>query len=44
MRNQLFGISPNPTALIWAVISAGGVSDARVVVLAKSGRGALAKS
>ena len=38
------GQSPSPTAIIWTEVSAGGISDARVVVLAKSGRGSLAKS
>lgn len=38
------GGSPNPSAMIWTEVSAGGVSDARVVVLAKSGRGSMAKS
>jgi len=38
------GQSPNPTAIIWTEVGAGGISDARVVVLAKSGRGSLAKS
>lgn len=37
------GISPNPTHIIWDVVSAGGVSDARVIVLAKTGRGSMAK-
>lgn len=44
IASNLFGQSPNPTAIIWDVIAAGGVSDARIVVLAKSGRGSLAKS
>lgn len=38
------GCSPNPSHIIWTEVNAGGVSDARVVVLAKSGRGAKAKS
>ena len=37
------GQSPNPTAIIWTEVGAGGVSDARVVVLAKSGRGSMGK-
>ena len=44
LGSLLFGASPNPTAIIWDTIAAGGVSDARVVVLAKTGRGSLAKS
>jgi hypothetical protein len=43
IASNLFGASPNPTAIIWDVIAAGGVSDARVVVLAKTGRGSKAK-
>jgi hypothetical protein len=38
------GTSPNPSAIIWTEVSAGGISDARVVVLAKTGRGSLSKS
>lgn len=41
--NLLYGPIPNPTAIIWTEVSAGGVSDARIVCLAKSGRGSLAK-
>lgn len=44
LSNLLFGISPNPTAIIWDTVNAGGVSDARVVVLAKTGRGTQPKS
>jgi hypothetical protein len=44
IASLLYGQSPNPTAIIWDVVSAGGVSDARIVVMAKSGRGSLAKS
>lgn len=44
IANQFYGQSPNPTQIIWDVVSAGGVSDFRVVVLAKSGRGSFAKS
>ena len=43
IASNLGGQSPNPTTIIWDVVSAGGVSDARVVVLAKTGRGSLAK-
>lgn len=42
--SNLGGASPNPTAIIWTEVSAGGISDARVVVLAKSGRGSQAKN
>jgi len=44
ITNLLYGMSPNPTQIIWDVVSAGGVSDARVVVLAKTGRGSLMKN
>jgi hypothetical protein len=44
IASNLYGQSPNPTQIIWDVVSAGGVSDARIVVLAKSGRGGLAKA
>jgi hypothetical protein len=44
LASNFFGQSPNPTAIIWTETTAGGVSDARVVVLAKSGRGSMAKS
>lgn len=37
------GISPNPSAIIWTEVTSGGVSDARVIVLAKTGRGSMAK-
>lgn len=43
ISNNCFGQSPNPTQIIWTVQSAGGVSDARIVLLGKSGRGSLAK-
>lgn len=42
--SNFYGASPNPTAIIWTEVSAGGVSDARVIVMAKSGRGSMAKS
>lgn len=42
--SNFYGMSPNPTAIIWTEVSAGGVSDARVIVMAKSGRGSMAKS
>ena len=44
LASYLGGMSPNPTAIIWTEVTAGGISDARVIVLAKSGRGSLAKS
>ena len=44
LANNFYGQSPNPSAIIWTEVNAGGVSDFRVVVLAKSGRGSLAKS
>lgn len=44
LQSNFFGQSPNPSALIWTEVSAGGVSDARVILLAKTGRGSLAKS
>lgn len=43
IANNLYGQSPNPSQIIWTEVTAGGVSDARVVVLAKSGRGSMAK-
>lgn len=43
IANQLYGQSPNPSAIIWTEASAGGVSDFRVVMMAKTGRGSLAK-
>jgi len=44
LTNLYYGQSPNPTHIIWTQVTAGGVSDARVVVLAKTGRGSLAKN
>ena len=38
------GGSPNPSAMIWTEVTSGGVSDARIVMMAKSGRGSMAKS
>lgn len=43
LTNAFFGPTANPTHIIWTQVTAGGVSDARVVVLAKTGRGSLAK-
>ena len=42
IANNFYGQCPNPTAMIWTVTT-GGVSDARIVMIAKSGRGSLAK-
>lgn len=44
IQSNFGGLSPNPTAIIWTEVNAGGISDARVIVLAKSGRGSMAKS
>ncbi|KKN27297.1 hypothetical protein LCGC14_0866120 [marine sediment metagenome] len=41
--NNFYGQTPNPSAIIWTEVGAGGVSDFRVVVMAKSGRGSMAK-
>lgn len=43
LTNAFYGQSPRPTQIIWTETTAGGVSDARVVMMAKSGRGGLAK-
>ena len=43
IASNVSGQSPNPTQIIWDVVSAGGVSDFRVVVIAKTGRGSMAK-
>ncbi len=43
LTNAVYGQCPTPSAIIWTEVGAGGVSDARVVMLAKSGRGGLAK-
>lgn len=43
IANQFYGQTPNPTQILWTVVSAGGVSDFRVLAMAKSGRGSLAK-
>lgn len=43
LASNFGGQSPNPTHIIWTEVNAGGVSDARVVVLAKSGRGSMGK-
>lgn len=44
LSNLFFGPSVAPSHLIWDVISAGGISDARVIVLAKTGRGSMGKA
>lgn len=41
--NKFYGQCPNPTAIIWTEVTSGGVSDARVVMIAKGGRGSAAK-
>jgi len=43
LLNRHYGLSPNPSHVIWTEVTAGGVSDFRVVVLAKSGRGSMGK-
>jgi hypothetical protein len=43
LANSFYGQCPNPSGIIWTEATAGGVSDARVVMMAKSGRGSLAK-
>ena len=41
--NSFYGQSPNPSAIIWTEVTSGGVSDPRIIVMAKSGRGSMAK-
>ncbi len=43
LANSFYGQCPNPSAIIWTEVTAGGCSDPAVIVLAKSGRGSLAK-
>lgn len=43
LASNFYGQSPNPSAIIWTEVNAGGVSDFRVVMMAKTGRGSLAK-
>lgn len=44
IANNFYGQCPNPTAMIWTETSAGdGISDMRIVGIAKSGRGSMAK-
>jgi len=43
LTSNFYGCSPNPSTIIFDEVTAGGVSDARVIVLAKTGRGSLAK-
>jgi hypothetical protein len=42
LASNFYGSSPNPSQIIWTNVT-GGVSDARIVMIAKSGRGGLAK-
>jgi len=45
IANNFYGLCPNPTQIIWTENSAGdGISDCRIVMMAKSGRGSLAKA
>ena len=44
LPSNVGGQSPNPTGIIWTEVTAGGVSDARIIMMAKSGRGSMAKS
>lgn len=41
--NSYFGLCPRPSTIIWTEVDAGGVSDPRIVFIAKAGRGSLAK-
>ena len=43
LASNVGGLTPNPTHIIWTETTAGGVSDARVIALVKSGRGSYAK-
>lgn len=43
IASNFYGLSPNPSAIIWTEVNAGGISDARVIMMAKSGRGSMAK-
>lgn len=43
LANNFYGQSPNPSQIIWTEVTAGGVSDFRVVVAAKTGRGSMGK-
>lgn len=44
LANSFYGQCPNPSGIIWTEVTAGGVSDARVIMMAKTGRGSMAKS
>lgn len=44
LANNFYGQCPNPSQIIWTEVTAGGVSDTNIVMLAKSGRGSMAKS
>lgn len=43
LASKFDGASVNPSQIIWTEVSAGGVSDFRIVALAKSGRGTMGK-
>lgn len=43
LTNHFHGQCPNPTQIIWTEVTAGGISDPRIVMIAKSGRGSMAK-
>lgn len=43
LSSNYYGQCPNPTEIIWTETTAGGVSDARIVMIAKGGRGSMAK-
>jgi hypothetical protein len=43
IASNVGGLTPNPTHIIWTEVNAGGISDARVIALVKSGRGSYAK-
>ncbi len=43
LANNFFGQVARPSTIIWTEGDAGGVSDARIVFMAKAGRGSLAK-
>jgi len=45
LASNFYGQCPNPSQIIWTEVGAGaGVSDPRIVMLAKSGRGSMAKT
>jgi hypothetical protein len=43
LASPFYGQCPKPSAIIWTAVTGDGVSDFRVVMLAKGGRGSLAK-